>query len=160
MNSNPARFGLGLPTSNCFIFHARFKDGTGLDTVVPADTAIINTFSEGSTGFWSGTRSGWAGSPDVSSFKVYIDFRCSWGKYQRNCRCDIGKSLGCMNLWLLTCMLETRSQKRTSTGSGYKCRPHECWRNRMGNISSGWGFHGTRPGRRQDCFLYKWWWLS
>jgi hypothetical protein len=36
MNSNPARFGLDLPTSNWFIFHARFEDGTGLNTVVPA----------------------------------------------------------------------------------------------------------------------------
>jgi len=46
MNSNPARFGLDLPTSNWYIFHARFEDGTGLDTVVPADAAIINMFSE------------------------------------------------------------------------------------------------------------------
>jgi hypothetical protein len=73
MNSNPARFGLDLPTSNWFIFHARFEDGTGLDTVVPADTAIINTFSEGSTGFWSGTGSGWAGSPDLSKFTLTFD---------------------------------------------------------------------------------------
>jgi hypothetical protein len=36
MYSNPARFGLDLPTSNWFIFHARFEDGPGLNTVVPA----------------------------------------------------------------------------------------------------------------------------
>lgn len=73
MNSNPARFGLDLPTSNWFIFHARFQDGTALDTVVPADMAIINTFSEGSTGFWSGTGSGWAGSGDLSKFTLTFD---------------------------------------------------------------------------------------
>jgi hypothetical protein len=73
MNSNTTRFGLNLPTSNWFIFHARFEDGAGLENVVPAGAAVINTFSEGSTGFWSGTGSSWAGSPDLSKFTLTFD---------------------------------------------------------------------------------------
>jgi hypothetical protein len=44
-----------------------------LDNVVPAGAAAINTFSEGSTGFWSGTGSSWAGSPDLSKFMLTFD---------------------------------------------------------------------------------------
>ncbi|KAF7548893.1 hypothetical protein G7Z17_g6764 [Cylindrodendrum hubeiense] len=73
MNSNPARFGLDLPTSNWFIFHARFADGEGIDLVVPADSAVINTFGEGSTGLWEGTGSGWAGATDLSKFTISFD---------------------------------------------------------------------------------------
>ncbi|KAH8706310.1 hypothetical protein BGZ61DRAFT_531516 [Ilyonectria robusta] len=73
MNSNPARFGLDLPTSNWFIFHARFADGEGMDLVVPAESAVINTFGEGSTGLWEGTGSGWAGATDLSKFTISFD---------------------------------------------------------------------------------------
>ncbi|KAF5003895.1 hypothetical protein FDECE_9600 [Fusarium decemcellulare] len=73
MNSNPARFGLDLPTSNWFIFHARFLDGEGIDVVVPAEKAIINSFGEGSTGLWQGSGSGWAGAKDLSKFTLTFD---------------------------------------------------------------------------------------
>jgi hypothetical protein len=65
MNSNPARFGLDLPTSNWFIFQARFEDGTGLDTVIPSGATAIKTFFRGFYRLLVGNGSGWAGSPDL-----------------------------------------------------------------------------------------------
>ncbi|KAF2494792.1 hypothetical protein BU16DRAFT_445564, partial [Lophium mytilinum] len=75
MTSNPAAIGLNFTSSNWFIFHSRFKDGTSYDTFIPADEVIIKTTGDGSSGLYTGAGSSWSGTPDMSDYSMSFDIR-------------------------------------------------------------------------------------
>lgn len=75
MTSNPAAIGLNFTSSNWFIFHSRFKDGTSFDTFIPAEDVIIKTNGDGSSGLYTGTGSGWSGTPDMSHYSLSFDIQ-------------------------------------------------------------------------------------
>lgn len=51
----------------------RFANGTNGTVVLPANGATVTTVGQGSSGIFNGTGWSWAGSPDLSYYKITLD---------------------------------------------------------------------------------------
>lgn len=66
----------GLPdlgTATWMLAEITFPDGSAFETVIAADQLIVVTAGNGSSGSLKGTRAGWQGASDLSSYVVTID---------------------------------------------------------------------------------------
>ncbi|OGM42805.1 hypothetical protein ABOM_008984 [Aspergillus bombycis] len=50
-----------------------FPNGTGFSEFLFADSAIVSTMGDGSSGLWNGTGVSWAGTPELSDYFLTID---------------------------------------------------------------------------------------
>lgn len=71
--TNPVALGFDFTEVDFILFHARFTDGTGIDTFLPAKGLVVQALGEGSSGLYDGIGSGWLGAPDLSSYSLFFN---------------------------------------------------------------------------------------